>query len=378
MKITKLETFIVSQSLDNGETFAYSQAWYNTRTIMLLKIETDSGLIGWGEAFGPAMVNRTIVEQIYAPLLIGRDPLDSEVIWEELYNKLRDHGQKGVTIESISAVDIALWDLKGKIFNQPVYKLLGGAFHEQVMPYATGLYRRRSSDTIRDLCQEAEEYVQQGFRAMKVKIGFGIEEDVKAVQAIRRTIGQDILLMVDANHAYNANTAVKLGRKIEEYDIFWFEEPVPPEDIDGYVEVKAKLNIPIAGGEAEFTRYGFRRLLEQRAVDIVQPDCCVTGGISEFRKITTLASMHNIQCYPHIWGSAIAVRAGMHCAFSMPHFPPSLYPQGMLLELDRTPNIFREKLTDPPLKIENGYIRLPEGPGLGVNIDEELIAQYAI
>jgi D-galactarolactone cycloisomerase len=378
MKITKIKTFIVSQTLVDGESFAYSQAWYNTRTIMLLKIETDTGLVGWGEAFGPAAVNRTIIEQVYAPVLCGRDPFDSEVIWEELYNKLRDHGQKGVTVEAISAVDIALWDLKGKALNMPIYKLLGGAFRDKVMPYATGLYRRQSSDIVSDLCREAAGYVEEGFKAVKVKIGFGVEEDVQAVREIRRVIGDETLLMVDANHAYNASTAVKLGRKIEEYDIFWFEEPVPPEDYEGYCEVKAKLDIPIAGGEAEFTRYGFRRLMDARAVDIVQPDCCVTGGISEFRKIAVLASIHNIQCYPHIWGSSIAVRAGLHSACSLPHFPPSLYPQGMLLELDRTPNIFRENLAKQPLEIVDGYVHLPEGAGLGIEVDEELIAHYSI
>jgi len=378
MKISKITTYVVKQDLDGGESFAYSQYWYNSRTILLLKMETDSGITGWGEAFGPAAVNKTIIDNVYKPLVLGRDPFDYEVIWEELYNKLRDHGQKGVTVESISAIDIALWDIMGKSVNLPVYKLLVGAFRERIMPYATGLYRRKCSDIVSELVNEAYTYVETGFRAVKLKVGFGIEEDIAVIKEIRRAVGDKILLMVDANHAYNSNTAIKLARKMEEYDIFWFEEPVPPEDIQGYLEVKAKSRIPIAGGEAEFTRYGFHHLLKERAVDIVQPDCCVTGGITEFRKIGVLASIHNIQCYPHIWGSAIALQTGIHCAFSLPHFPPSLFPCEMLLELDRTPNVFREKLSGNKLEICNGYVSVPQDAGLGLDIDEELIERYKV
>lgn len=378
MKIKDIKTYIVSQQLAGGESFAYSQYWYNTRTIMLLKMETDEGITGWGEAFGPAAVNKAIIDNVYKPIVIGRDPFDSEVIWDELYNKLRDHGQKGITVEAISAIDIALWDIKGKALNLPVYKLLGGAPRSRIMPYATGLYRRDVPDIVNELVKEAVGYAEQGFKAIKLKIGFGIENDLLAIKEIRRAIGDGVLLMVDANHAYNANNAIKLSRKMEEYNIFWFEEPVPPEDIAEYLEVKAKTNIPLAGGEAEFARYGFYNLLHSRAVDIVQPDCCVTGGISEFKKISTLASIHNIQCYPHIWGSAIALYTGIHCAFSLPHFPPSLNPDEVLLELDRTPNIFREKLAGREPEVKDGYIDIPDGVGLGIEIDEELIEKYKI
>jgi D-galactarolactone cycloisomerase len=378
MKIDNLETIVVSQALEGGETFAYSQFWYNTRTIMLLKVTTDTGLVGWGEAFGPALVNKQLIDNVYAPLVIGRDPFDSEVIWEDLYNKLRDHGQKGVVIEALSAIDIALWDIKGKALNLPVYKLLGGAFRDKVMPYATGLYRRRTGDIIGELAREAAGYAEQGFKAIKLKIGFGLDTDLEAVIAVRREIGDKVKLMVDANHAYNANNAIKLGKRMEEYDIFWYEEPVPPEDLEGYKQVKAQLSIPIAGGEAEFTRYGHYRLLHERAVDIVQPDCCVTGGISEFRKIATLASIHQIQCYPHIWGSAVAVFTGLQCAFALPHYPPSLNPDPVLLELDRTPNVFREQLAGGPLLIRDGWVGLPTQPGLGLTVDEELIAKYRV
>jgi D-galactarolactone cycloisomerase len=211
-----------------------------------------------------------------------------------------------------------------------------------------------------------------------VKIGFGLDYDVKAVREVRKAIGDDVALMVDANHAYNASTAIEIGRSIEEYRIAWFEEPVPPEDIAGYKEVKAALSMPVAGGEAEFTRYGFHHLLQARAVDILQPDCTVTGGISEFQKIVTLATIHNIQVIPHIWGSALALSAGLHCALALPDFPPRLYPSEVMLEFDQTANIFRSHLALNPFPIEDGYVYAPTSPGLGVEVDMGLIKKYRI
>lgn len=374
MKIAKVETYIVRQKLDETAQFCYSQAWYKDRTLLLLRITTDEGLEGWGEAFGPAFPHKQTIDSIFAPYLTGKNPLDSEVIWMHLYNMMRDHGQKGLALEAQSAVDIALWDLKGKITGLPVYQLMGGAHRDLVLPYATGMYRRRDGSSIESVVTEARGYVDSGFRGIKIKIGFGCKYDVETVRAVRQEVGPDIMIMVDANHAYNATTAIRVGRQLEELDITWFEEPVPPEDIEGYKEVRRALSIPVSGGEAEFTRFGFYRLLHERAVDIVQPDCGVTGGISEFQKIGVLASIHNTQCYPHVWGSGIALNAGLHCCFALPDFPPSLNPGPALLECDRTPNVFREKLNKRALpKNADGYITKPDGPGLGVDIDMDLI-----
>lgn len=377
MKIEAVKTYIVNQKL-NEQSFSYSQAWYNSRTIMLLEIVTDDGISGWGEAFGNAFINKAVIENVYAPAVKGENIFDSEKIWDNLYNNLRDNGQKGSAIEALSAVDNALWDLKGKYAHLPVYRLLGGSRRQRVMPYATGLYHSCSASLEKDLINEAVSYVNQGFKAIKMKIGFGILNDVAMVKNIRREIGGDILLMVDANHAYNASSAVQLARGIEQYNIAWLEEPVPPEDIEGYKELKTKTVIPIAGGEAEYTRYGFNRLLGARAVDIVQPDCCVTGGLSEFLKIVTLAKINNIQCYPHIWGSAVALQVGINAVFALPDFPESLNPADVFLELDCTPNVFREKLSKNRYEIKDGYIDIPKFDGLGLDIDREIIRNYSV
>ena len=378
MKITEIDTYVLNQNLSQKDAFTYSQNRYNTRTILICRVATDDGIEGWGEAFGPAKIHQATIQEIYKPLVIGNDPFDTEVIWQKLYNTLRDHGQKGLSVEAISAIDIALWDIKAKAAARPLYKLLGGAFRERVIPYATGLYRSESEGERQKLINEVENYLNAGFKAIKVKIGFGLEYDVDIVKTIRDTFGYSYKMMVDPNHAYNASTAIAVGRELEPYAISWLEEPVPPEDIEGYKEVRRALTIPIAGGEAEFTRFGFSRLLSSRAVDIVQPDCCVTGGISEFIKIVSLATIHNIQCLPHIWGSGIALQTGIHLAFALPDFPPALYPAPVMLEMDGSPNIFREKLNKVPVVMEEGFIEKPAGIGLGFVPDWDIIEQYRI
>ena len=209
------------------------------------------------------------------------------MLWREIYARLRDHGQKGVVIQGLSGIDIALWDIKGKHFGVPVHQLLGGAARREVQAYATGLYRRKWGDPLEYLAEEAAGYVAEGFEAVKLKVGFGVEEDAAVTRAVREAIGPEVALMVDANHAYDAVAAIRLGRMIEAHDIGWFEEPVPPEDLAGYRAVKAALSIPIAGGECEFTRFGFRDLLVSRAVDIVQPDTCAAGGFPNARRSPT-------------------------------------------------------------------------------------------
>jgi D-galactarolactone cycloisomerase len=377
MKIKEVKTYIVSQKLGE-KSFCYSQAWYNTRTIMLLELITEDGISGFGESFGNAFINKAIIENVYAPKLIGVNIFDSGKVWDDLYNVLRDNGQKGSCIEALSAVDNALWDLKGKYTKQPVYRLLGGARRNKIIPYATGFYRTKTNFQEKELLQEAEKYVAAGFQAMKMKIGFGIEDDMKMIRAVRKEVGPKIKLMVDANHAYNAKVASRLAQEIETYDITWFEEPVPPEDIKGYKEVKEATTIPIAGGEAEFTRYGFKRFIDERCVDILQPDCSITGGLSEFMHITSMAKVENIQCYPHVWGSAIAMQVGLNAAFAMPDFPEGLVPDPVYFEFDRTTNIFREEMNLNNIEIINGEIALPEFVGLGFEPNRKLIQKYRI
>jgi len=311
MIITSVRTHILQAPL--SQPFAYSRAWYDTRTAMIVEIETDNGLTGWGECYGPARMTAAVVDSV-APWLVGEDPLRTDYLWQMIYARLRDHGQKGVVIQGLSGIDIALWDIKGRHFGVPVHRLLGGPLRTEVRAYATGLYRRKSGDPREYLAEEAAGYVAEGFSAVKLKVGFGVEEDAAMTHAVRDAIGDEVALMIDANHAYDAVAAIRLGRMIERHDIGWFEEPVPPEDIAGHLAVKTALAIPVAGGECEFTRFGFRDLLTARAVDIVQPDTCAAGGISECKRSPTWP--RHSACATIPMSGAPGLRSPPRCSFS--------------------------------------------------------------
>ncbi len=374
MKITGVHAHVLEAEL--SEPFAYSRMWYAKRMSMIVEIVTDDGLIGWGECYGPARINAAVVREL-ATFLIGQDPLRSEYLWHELYARYRDHGQKGVVIQGLSGIDIALWDLKGKYLGQPVHRLMGGPVRDKVKAYATGLYRRDRPDHTAYLCEEALESRALGFQAMKLKVGFGVEDDVRAVHAVRAAIGPEIGLMIDANHAYDAVEAIRLGRRIEDADIGWFEEPVPPEDLDGHAAVKAALSIPIATGECEFTRIGFRSLLERRAADIIQPDLCAAGGLSEGKKIADMALAYGVRFAPHVWGTGIAVAAAVQLLAVVPWWtPPSLQPVEPMLEFDRTEHPVRSALLQQPVAPVNGYVTVPTAPGLGIEVNRDVLTRF--
>ncbi|MEQ1880080.1 MAG: mandelate racemase/muconate lactonizing enzyme family protein, partial [Burkholderiales bacterium] len=283
MKITDLKIHVLKSSL--AEPFAFSQGWVRSRSATLLEILTDNGPSGWGEAFAqglePPEIAATVLDKALRPLLIGADPLDIEVLWHRMYHMTRDYGRKGSVLSAISAVDMALWDIAGKHYAVPVYKLLGGAFRTRVQPYATGFYRIQGQGEGPRLADEAIRHFEAGFSHMKVKLGFGVDDDIAVMRAIGRTIqGKPVRLMVDTNHAYGRAEALRLGRALAEYDLRWYEEPVVPEDLQGYVEMRRQLSMPIAGGENEHSLYGFGELLGAGAVDVVQPDLGSCGGLS--------------------------------------------------------------------------------------------------
>lgn len=356
------------------EPFAYSQAWYRTRGAMLVEIETEDGVIGWGEAFGPAALTAPVVAW-FSPLLVGEDALAGEAIWQRLYNALRDHGQRGLAIEALSAIDIALWDIRGQVAGLPIHRLMGGPLRTAVRAYATGFYRRERDDHETYLREQADLRLAEGFVALKLKTGWGLAEDIALTRAMRRHVGPDVLLPVDCNHAYDAASAIRYGNAVAEQDILWFEEPVPPEDIEGYLEVKARQPIAVAGGEASFTRWGFREMIARRAAGILQPDVAACGGLSEAKKIADMATAFGLRTNPHVWGTGIALAASLHLIAVIPDNPPGLFPTPPMLEFDRSPHPVRDALTEP-VRLENGAVTIPEAPGLGVAPDRAALERF--
>lgn len=381
MKITGVETYVL-QGLLQDKAFGWSQRVTDRRQTALCVVSTDDGIQGLGEAFyyaTPAKIVAHLISDGYAPLLMGRDPFDNAVIWDFLYNWTRDQGMKGLPISALSAIDIALWDIKGKALGLPVHKLLGGAYRNKAHVYATGLYQPQDVPSIEDaLIKEALGYKGDGFFGMKLKVGYGIERDMRYVKAVREAIGDDMVLMVDANHAYNAAEAIRLSKEMEKYDVYWLEEPVPPEDIQGYVEVKQKSNILIAGGEDEFTRYGFRELIARRAVDILQPDLCAAGGFTEMMNIVAMASAWNVPLTPHVWGTNIGLAASLQLFAVLPHFPERRYPADPFFEYDRSPHPLRDGVTEERFEMSDGYLDIPQRPGLGVSLDMDFVRKHAL
>ncbi|MFN2237309.1 MAG: mandelate racemase/muconate lactonizing enzyme family protein [Anaerolineales bacterium] len=375
MSITKIETFIVEQKL--GQPFYFSQWMYDTRQVCLVKITDQDGQYGWGEGYGPARIVQAGI-QFFEPLVLRQDPLHVETIWHNMYQRSFDYARRGVLLASLSAIDIALWDLRGKILNQPVSVLMGGRRRENIKVYATGMYFVEDADLEKKLAEEAQMYVEQGYKAIKMKVGLGVKEDLKYIRAVRQAIGPDIQLMIDSNHAYSRSEALSLVRKIEPLDITFFEEPLSPEDYEGYRELRIRTEIPIAAGECEYLCAGFRHLVEGHCVDIAQPDICAAGGLTEVKRIVALANTFGVNLIPHSWGTGIAFAAGLHLVSTLDVVPGRLRMPEPMLEMDRTENPLRDRLTLPKFEAVEGMVPVPTEAGLGVDVDLDLLEEFRI
>jgi D-galactarolactone cycloisomerase len=373
MTIVAVEPFVARQKL--AQPFFFSQAEQHERAVCLVKVTTADGQIGWGEGYGPADVVAAGVRYL-APLVLGQNPLHPAAIWQEMYRRSLDYARRGVLLAALSAIDIALWDLKGKLLGQPVAVLLGGPRRAAVQVYATGMYFTHVDDLPAALAAEARGYADQGFTAVKMKVGLGVQTDVANVQAVRAAIGPDVRLMIDANHAYSRSEALALARSVEDQALTWFEEPISPEDYEGYRELRLRTAIPIAGGECEYLCAGFRHLATQQCVDIAQPDLCAAGGLTEGQRIAALMQTFGANVTPHCWGTGVAFAAALHFTATLDMLPGRMRKAEPLLEMDRSANPLREELTWPRFAVEGGAVFVPTAPGLGVTVDEDRLAAF--
>jgi L-alanine-DL-glutamate epimerase-like enolase superfamily enzyme len=387
MKITEVRAIPLSYRCD--PPYGSAGGIQASRGALLIEVETDDGITGIGEAGVGGGSTRHVIERQLRPMLIGGDPLLIEGLWQKMFARTRQFGRRGIVLNAISGIDIALWDIAGKVAKLPVYRLLG-ACRDRVEAYASGGFYQegKSAD---DLAGEAEGYRARGFRGMKMKIGRNPstqthlrhladnarmcevepEEDIDRVAAVRRALGPQAKLMVDVNCAWSPAFAIEMGRALEPYKLYWIEEPVATDDIDGSARVADALATPIAGYETEIGLYGFRELITRGAIDIVQPDIAWTGGFSEGRRIAALAQAHHLMVAPHAFGGAVLLAASLHFAASAPN--------ALVLELDQNPNGLREELLKEPIRTDSdGMIRLPERPGLGIELDPSAVERYRV
>jgi L-alanine-DL-glutamate epimerase-like enolase superfamily enzyme len=385
MKIKDIRTIALSYRCD--PPYGSAGGMQARRGALLVEVETDAGIVGIGEAGLGGGATATVIEKDLKPLLVGEDPLMIEALWQKMFARTRQYGRRGVVMHGISGIDIALWDIAGKVAGLPVYKLLG-ACRDRVEAYASGGFYQEGKG-VDGIAGEAESYRARGFKGMKMKIGRNPstgshlrhlaanaamcevepEIDVARVAAVRHALGKHAKLMVDVNCAWSPAFAIEMGRALEPYNLYWIEEPVATDDIDGSAQVAAALATPIAGYETEMGLYGFRELVTRNAVDIVQCDVAWTGGFSEGKRIAAFAQAHHKMVAPHAFAGAVLLVASLHYAASIPN--------ALALEWDQNPNGLRDELLKENLRLESdGTVKPPERPGLGIELDRNAVDRY--
>lgn len=387
MRIARIQAWWVRIPIEAARQHKSDFGQITTFDAAIVRVETDAGIVGWGEgknAAGSAGTYGALVSLInneIAPALRGRDARDINGIWEMLYNGVRHQkaaasghvmpvlARRGLTVAAISAIDIALWDILGKSLGVPVWQLLGGRKSERMPAYASGGWA-----SVDKIGEQLQSYIDKGgFKAVKMRVGSmdgAPHVSSQRVHAAREALGPGVSIMVDAHGTYTVADAKRFAHMVRDCDLAWFEEPVAADDKQGIAEVRAACGVPIAVGESEATRFDFRDLAVARAADVFQPDLGFCGGISEAMKIGAIASAFNIRLAPHLWAGAPAFYAGLHvCAAS---------PSSFILEYSLGANPMLHDLVVEKLDVAEGTIAIPDAPGLGITVDEDFLKAHAM
>jgi len=391
MKVTKVEVFPLfvplSKPIDAPVSIPHADKVqhivFGGYRATIVRITTDEGLTGYGECmtrFAPAALKK-IIEEI-TPVVIGTDPLQPEHTWEIMYAAMMNRGHnRGFFIEALSGIDIALWDLRAKAYGQPLYMFLGGRQRDLIPSYASSLRMREKSIVL----ETAQQFLDLGFKAMKIKLGknpAGYVRDLKLVEDIRKAVGDDIVLTVDANCAYHEDykVALRVGRELEKNGIYWFEEPISPDNIYGYKYLADHLDISIAWGESSFTRFDFANMFAERCIDVVQPNPCRVGGLTEIAKIAHMTQAFHLPYAPHTGScSALCLAVSLHIATALPNLLTFEVMRSDWSKEDHNP-LRHDLLKDPYDVFEDGFLHAPspDRPGIGIDINEEILERYSV
>jgi D-galactarolactone cycloisomerase len=367
MKITDIKTIRLRAMVPvEGQVFSRSGI-RNSRSATLVQIETDEGITGIGSCSGNGELIEVIIDKVLTPLLIGMDPTEIDAIWDKAYFRggHKEFGTRGVGVVTMSGIDIALWDILGKVRGVPLHDLLGGKVREKVPVYATALYPEQPSK----VAKRARGFAEQGFHGVKIKVGFDLDQDIRIVRAVRQELGKDFVVMTDANQGYTLDVALKATDAFADCGAYWLEEPLFVEDIEGHAILRERGKTPVAVGENLNMCYAFENFIVRGAVDFIQPDVARAGGITEIRKITGMAAKHKVPVSFHTWGDGVALAASVHLAAAL--------QECIVMELDYTYNPLREEVLREPVKFENGYLIPLEKPGLGVELDQQALQKFA-
>lgn len=373
LKITAVTTYLLRHKLQRPFGVSVSVPLDKIREMLLVKIETDAGLTGWGET-APINGARATIDEVLAPQLIGQNPLEHRRLWRLMWGANFGNGL------AVGAVDIALNDLRGKALNVPVAELFGGRLRDRVPAYASTMNYLEGAEPEETYPQDAAAMVKLGFKALKMRLGrYSVAREAKVAAAVRETVGPDIRLFVDGNGAYTTASALEMGHVLHELGFEAFEEPLPQApNYAGYEDLKTRLPLSLAAGEVLDTRANAKDLIDRRVMDIIQPDVSLCGGINEALFIAELAALSGIRSMPHCWGGDILIAATAHLMSLLPDPHWGLPTDTPLLELDQSENPWRNGLAKDPLPFKDGFVILPTKPGLGIEVDEEVVGQYAV
>lgn len=375
-RIAELSIIPLEYAVPAAKAYGMARGLNFRRTLSLIRVTTDEGVVGTGEASGPAPVVRAYLD-VVRPFFIGRDVFAYEQVAARVYHTLYHLGVQNQMTSCLGGINIALVDAIGRTLGVPAYNLLGGAHRARIPAYASTGYLTDDPDN--QLAAQLERIAGLGYPGVKIKIGVSPASDVERVRLTRKILGDDVLVMVDVNGNYTRDVALESMRRLADFRIHWMEEPLPLRDTEGFRLLRAQAPISIATGEAAYTVDDFRRVVEARGVDILQPALPTCGGFSQGKQIAQLAAQHNLRISPHVWGGAIGLAAALHFMASLPPAPHSDHvPYPSLLEHDRGDNPVREELLQTPIVYEAGEVRVPDGPGLGVELDPTVVERYRI
>jgi D-galactarolactone cycloisomerase len=367
MKIIDVKTIRLRAPLPAEKQVFSRSGVRRSRSATLVRVETDEDVSGIGSCSGNGDLIEAIVAKVLKPLLVGMDPTDIDAIWDKAYVRggHKEFGTRGIGVVALSGIDVALWDILGQARGLPIYQLLGGMCRDRVPVYATALY----PEAPEKVAARARAFADQGFHGVKIKVGFDLAQDLRIVHAVRQALGKNFVVMTDANQGYSLDVGLRAAQAFAECGVFWLEEPLFAEDIEGHVLLRENGKVPIAVGENLHTYYAFENFIVRGAVDYIQPDVARAGGISEITKITALASKHNIPVSFHTWGDGVALAASVHLAAAL--------KDCIVMELDYTYNPLREELLDEPFQVQNGCLIPPGKPGLGIELNGEVLRRFS-
>ncbi|MEP7257767.1 MAG: mandelate racemase/muconate lactonizing enzyme family protein [Flavitalea sp.] len=370
MKITNVQALILKLP-------EISNAADGTQDDLIIIVETDEGITGYGEVDTSPYVGKAVVDAYMShgtcyglrEVVVGSDPFDYEQIWKDMFDKTYYYGRTGPVMHVMSGIDMALWDIMGKSSGKPVHKLLGGSYTDKVRAYASALM----PDTIDEVKRDVEKYVSQGYTAVKLgwgPLGYDVNFDIELIKTARKAAGDNVELMIDIGKRYRLKPAMYVAKALEQLNVYWLEEPLPAEDYSGYKRLAESTTLRIATGEEESGRMAFARLINETHIDVVQPDMSRCGGLTEAKKIATIAADNNILCVPHAFKTGVLVAASIQLIAAIPHAP--------FLEFSVTESAIRKELLAKPFVQKDGYVQVPQEPGLGIELNPEVIRKYGV